>query len=261
MQLLAREFAERAERAPGDVAVIDALGVHTVGEVMAAAREPGDRARGVPRRLADRPGPGRQHLADPGDGARRRAARRHGRGVQQPRGRGRVRARHGGHRAGRRGRRRRRARRSGRSRARRSPTSGRRSTAGPWSPPGGPASDVERWAGGVAVAMTSGSTGRPKCVVQSEESLRYAGRSTIDAIGLAPGDAVGAFVPLSSVAAFCFGMYLPAMLGGPMVCIDAGGPTTPWRPWPRTTSAGRCWCRRWRCSSRSARRRRAGCRA
>src|SRR4051812_43050751 len=39
MQLLAREFAERADRAPGDVAVIDALGTHTVGEVMAAARE------------------------------------------------------------------------------------------------------------------------------------------------------------------------------------------------------------------------------
>ena len=38
MQLLASEFAERAERTPGDVAVIDALGVHTVGEVMAAAR-------------------------------------------------------------------------------------------------------------------------------------------------------------------------------------------------------------------------------
>jgi non-ribosomal peptide synthetase component E (peptide arylation enzyme) len=31
-------------------------------------------------------------------------------------------------------------------------------------------------------------------------------------------------VPLSSVAAFCFGMYLPAMLGGPMVCIEN------WRP-------------------------------
>ncbi len=60
--------------------------------------------------------------------------------------------------------------------------------------------------------------------MQSEESLRYAGRSTIDAIGLSPGDAVGAFVPLSSVAAFCFGMYLPAMLGGPMVCIET------WRP-------------------------------
>jgi non-ribosomal peptide synthetase component E (peptide arylation enzyme) len=60
--------------------------------------------------------------------------------------------------------------------------------------------------------------------VQSEESLRYAGRSTIEAIGLQPGDAVGAFVPLSSVAAFCFGMYLPTMLGGPMVCIEA------WRP-------------------------------
>src|SRR3954469_11490532 len=39
MQLLAQEFAERAERTPGDVAVIDALGTHTVGEVMAAARE------------------------------------------------------------------------------------------------------------------------------------------------------------------------------------------------------------------------------
>jgi non-ribosomal peptide synthetase component E (peptide arylation enzyme) len=85
-------------------------------------------------------------------------------------------------------------------------------------------SEVGRWGGGVAVAMTSGSTGRPKCVVQSEDSLRYAGTCTIDAIGLQPGDAVGAFVPLSSVAAFCFGMYLPAMLGGPMVCIET------WRP-------------------------------
>jgi acyl-CoA synthetase (AMP-forming)/AMP-acid ligase II len=72
--------------------------------------------------------------------------------------------------------------------------------------------------------MTSGSTGRPKCVVQSEDSLRYAGRCTIDAVGLRPGDPVGAFVPLSSVAAFCFGMYLPAMLGGPMVCIGS------WKP-------------------------------
>lgn len=84
--------------------------------------------------------------------------------------------------------------------------------------------DVARWAGGAAVAMTSGSTGRPKCVVQSEASLRYAGRATIEAVGLAPGDAVGAFVPLSSVAAFCFGLYLPAMLGGPQVCLDG------WKP-------------------------------
>src|SRR6185436_19662678 len=89
---------------------------------------------------------------------------------------------------------------------------------------GAPASDVGRWAGGAAVAMTSGSTGRPKCVVQSEDSLRYAGQCTIDAVGLEPGDPVGAFVPLSSVAAFCFGMYLPAMLGAPMVCIDG------WKP-------------------------------
>jgi acyl-CoA synthetase (AMP-forming)/AMP-acid ligase II len=89
---------------------------------------------------------------------------------------------------------------------------------------GKPASDIGRWAGGVAIAMTSGSTGRPKCVVQSEDALRYAGRCTIEAIGLEPGDAVGAFVPLSSVAAFCFGMYLPAMLGAPMVCIES------WKP-------------------------------
>lgn len=77
----------------------------------------------------------------------------------------------------------------------------------------------ERWRGGCVVAMTSGSTGRPKCVVQSEDALRYAGRATIDAVGLEPGDPVAALVPLSSVAAFCFGMHLPAMLGSPMVCL------------------------------------------
>ncbi len=83
---------------------------------------------------------------------------------------------------------------------------------------------VERWRGGVAIAMTSGSTGRPKCVVQSESAIRYAGAATIDAVGLRPGDAVAALVPLSSVAAFCFGLYLPAMLGGTQVCLDR------WKP-------------------------------
>lgn len=83
---------------------------------------------------------------------------------------------------------------------------------------------VERWDGGVVIAMTSGSTGRPKCVVQSESALRYAGRATIDAVGLHPGDPVGALVPLSSVAAFCFGLHLPAMLGSPMVCLDKWSP-------------------------------------
>ncbi|MFB9315258.1 class I adenylate-forming enzyme family protein [Nocardioides plantarum] len=83
---------------------------------------------------------------------------------------------------------------------------------------------VERWEGGVAIAMTSGSTGRPKCVVQSESALRYAGAATIDAVGLLPGDPVAALVPLSSVAALCFGLYLPAMLGGPQVCLDG------WKP-------------------------------
>ncbi|MDV7354370.1 AMP-binding protein [Rhodococcus oxybenzonivorans] len=87
-----------------------------------------------------------------------------------------------------------------------------------------PVSDVERWNGGIAIAMTSGSTGHPKCVVQSESAIRYAGRCTIDAVGLEPGDPVAAFVPLSSVAAFCFGLYLPAMLSAPMVCMDG------WKP-------------------------------
>lgn len=88
----------------------------------------------------------------------------------------------------------------------------------------GPTRGVERWAGGVVIAMTSGSTGRPKCVVQSEAALRYAGQATIDAVGLQPEDPVGALVPLSSVAAFCFGMHLPAMLGSPMVCLDKWSP-------------------------------------
>jgi len=88
----------------------------------------------------------------------------------------------------------------------------------------GRAAGVERWNGGAVIAMTSGSTGRPKCVVQSESALRYAGQSTIDAVGLVPGDPVGALVPLSSVAAFCFGLHLPAMLGGAMVCLDKWSP-------------------------------------
>lgn len=92
--------------------------------------------------------------------------------------------------------------------------------------PDGGSAGVERWRGGVVAAMTSGSTGRPKCVIQSEDSLRYAGRSTIDAVGLESGDAVGALVPLSSAAAICFGMYLPTMLGGAMVALDKWNPET-----------------------------------
>lgn len=88
----------------------------------------------------------------------------------------------------------------------------------------GPGAGVERWRGGVAIAMTSGSTGRPKSVVQSEEAMRYAAAATIEAVGLRPGDPVAALVPLSSVAAFCFGLYLPALLGGTQVCLDG------WKP-------------------------------
>jgi cyclohexanecarboxylate-CoA ligase len=77
--------------------------------------------------------------------------------------------------------------------------------------------EVSRWSGGVLIGLTSGSTGRPKGVVQSEEALRYACASTIDINGLAPGDAVAAIVPLSSTAAYCFGVYLSLLLGGPLV--------------------------------------------
>lgn len=84
----------------------------------------------------------------------------------------------------------------------------------------GPTAGVDRWRGGAVIAMTSGSTGRPKSVVQSEEALRYAASATIDAVGLQAGDPVAALVPLSSVAAFCFGLYLPALLGGTQVCLD-----------------------------------------
>lgn len=91
-------------------------------------------------------------------------------------------------------------------------------------PADGRSRGVERWNGGAVAAMTSGSTGRPKCVIQSEDALRYAGTSTIEAVGLQPGEAIGALVPLSSAAAICFGMYLPTMLGGPMVAAAKWNP-------------------------------------
>ncbi|MBA2812767.1 acyl--CoA ligase [Streptomyces sp. KM273126] len=77
--------------------------------------------------------------------------------------------------------------------------------------------DTSRWSGGVLIGLTSGSTGRPKGVVQSEQALRYAATSTITVNGLAPGDAVAAIVPLSSTAAYCFGVYLSLLLRGPLV--------------------------------------------
>ncbi|WP_431875749.1 class I adenylate-forming enzyme family protein [Amycolatopsis sacchari] len=88
-------------------------------------------------------------------------------------------------------------------------------------PAGGP---TDRWGGGIVIGLTSGSTGRAKGVVQTEASLRYASARTVEAVGLSPGDAVGALVPLSSAAAICFGLYLPLMLGGRMVLSDKWEP-------------------------------------
>ncbi|MGY6026438.1 class I adenylate-forming enzyme family protein [Streptomyces spinosirectus] len=77
--------------------------------------------------------------------------------------------------------------------------------------------DVSRWSGGTVIGLTSGSTGRPKGVVQSESALRYACSCTVDINGLHDQDAVAAVVPLSSTAAYCFGVCLALMLGGPLV--------------------------------------------
>lgn len=77
--------------------------------------------------------------------------------------------------------------------------------------------DPARWNGGVFIGLTSGSTGRAKGVVQSEAALHYACACTIAITGLRPGDAVAAIVPLSSTAAFCFGVYCSLVLGGPLV--------------------------------------------
>jgi len=216
MRVLAQEFAERA---PGDVAVIDALGVHTVGEVMLAARELAALLDGSPTVLVQADNTWRTLATALAVGLRggmvavfssHAVAEEFQLAMEDIRPDAVV--------------------ASARVLEHWAVPSGAfpdtQDALDGWTlaTSGRPASDVERWAGGAAVAMTSGSTGRPKCVVQSEASIRYAGRSTIEAIGLLPGDAVGAFVPLSSVAAFSFGMYLPAMLGGPMVCIDS------WKP-------------------------------
>ncbi|MFF0156709.1 class I adenylate-forming enzyme family protein [Streptomyces sp. NPDC005263] len=77
--------------------------------------------------------------------------------------------------------------------------------------------DVSRWSGGSLIGLTSGSTGRPKGVVQSESALRYACSRTADINGLRQGDAVAAIVPLSSTAAYCFGVSMALTLRGPLV--------------------------------------------
>ncbi|MFL6160105.1 MAG: class I adenylate-forming enzyme family protein [Marmoricola sp.] len=223
MRLLAWEFAQRAERTPDQVAVIDALGEHTVGEVMDAARQLavalGDALAGAPTVLVQADNTWRTLATALAVGLRgglvtvfssHAVAAEFALAVEDVEPDAVVACAEVLERWG----------------VSDQAFGDKRAALDGWVlvSTGEPAGDIGRWAGGAAVAMTSGSTGRPKSVVQSEDALRYAGQSTIDAIGLEPGDAVGAFVPLSSVAAFCFGMYLPAMLGSPMVCIES------WKP-------------------------------
>jgi len=98
--------------------------------------------------------------------------------------------------------------------------------------------DVSRWSGGCLIGLTSGSTGRAKGVVQSEEALRYAAEQTVAINGLRPGDAIAAIVPLSSTAAYCFGVYLALMLGGPLVLWDRWNPAA---TLPRMAQTGVRW--------------------
>lgn len=226
MQQLARALVERAERTPDDVAVVDETGAHTVGDVVAQARDLADRLgsalEGAPTVLVQADNSWRTLAAAVAVGMR-----------------GGLVAVISGH-----------ATRSEYELALEdiAPDAvvAPDGTLATWRPDdaalpetgtvldgwtlrtssAGRTIGVERWNGGAVIALTSGSTGRPKCVVQSEEALRYAGRCTIEAVGLRPGDPVGALVPLSSVAAFCFGMHLPAMLGSPMVCLAKWDPAT-----------------------------------
>lgn len=223
MRTLAQEMLERARRAPAEIAVIDELGQHTVGEIMATANALADRIAAIDER-----GP---TVIVQADNTWRTLAAALAVGL-----RGGVVAVFSPHATD--------------SEFRLAledidpdlvigdPAALRRWDVPPTEFPfagtafgehrlrarTAPFGPVRRWRGGSAIAMTSGSTGRPKCVVQSEDAIRYACRSTIDAVGLRPGESVGAFVPLSSVAAFCFGMYLPAFLGGTMVTIGRWSP-------------------------------------
>lgn len=223
MKVLAAQLAERAQTDPDAPAVVDALGEHSLGAVMAAATEladaMGDTMGGAPTVLVQADNSWRTLAAAVAIGLRGgvvAVVSRHAEGpeyalalediapdavVAAPE----TLQRWG---------------------LDESDFAAERAVLGGWSFRSRPGATmgVERWRGGVAIAMTSGSTGRPKCVVQSEAAIRYAGAATIDAVGLRPGDAVAALVPLSSVAAFCFGLYLPAMLGGPQVCLDK------WKP-------------------------------
>ncbi|MTD17256.1 AMP-binding protein [Nakamurella sp. YIM 132087] len=83
---------------------------------------------------------------------------------------------------------------------------------------------VGRWSGGGLIGLTSGSTGRAKGVVQSGDAIAYAGARTIEINDLRPGDPIAAIVPLSSTAAFCFGIGVALQLGGPLVTASR------WRP-------------------------------
>jgi cyclohexanecarboxylate-CoA ligase len=83
---------------------------------------------------------------------------------------------------------------------------------------------IARWRGGSVIGMTSGSTGRAKGVVQSGAAVQYAGEQTIAINHLQPGHPIAAIVPLSSSAAFTFGVGISLALAGPLVTASR------WRP-------------------------------
>ena len=88
---------------------------------------------------------------------------------------------------------------------------------------------------------------RPRASCRPRRPCATPARAPSRSTGLRPGDAVAAIVPLSSAAAYCFGVYLALPLGGPLV------PSLRWDPAALLArlalpgSAGPCACRPWRC--------------
>ncbi len=257
MQQLVREFAEHAARAPGDIAVIDALGEHTLGEVMQAAR---DLAVLLEEMLGGSP-----TVLVQADNTWRTLATALAVGL-----RGGMVAVFSSHAV---------ASEFALATDDIEPdavvasddalehwaVSGnafpdKRAVLDGWTlvSTGRPASDVGRWRGGVAVAMTSGSTGHPKCVVQSEESLRYAAGPPSRRSGSSRVTPSGRSSHCPRSRRTASGCTFPRCSAVRWCASSRGTLTRRSRRWRTTTCAGRCWSRPWLSTCRSGRREREG---
>lgn len=74
------------------------------------------------------------------------------------------------------------------------------------------------------VLYTSGTTSRPKGVIHSHSTLIKASRNYIDAAGLGPSDRILLISPMASVTGVLQAVYIPPLLGIPVVLEDAWSP-------------------------------------